>query len=167
METKGFGPQRGTLASDAVNDEEAASGSDARLLITASAPLLVEALARRIHAAGVRAALPFVQTSACDFPIDRQILRATCSSLLDTAAGGSLLISDVEEMPRIVQEMLIELLGDLELARTPFPLVRLISGTTVSLLDQIAAGTFSDRLFYRLNTVHLVAENGNGASVPA
>src|SRR4029078_7961200 len=33
--------------------------------------------------------------------------------------------------------------------------VRLISGTTVSLLDRIAAGTFSEQLFYRLNIIHL------------
>jgi transcriptional regulator with GAF, ATPase, and Fis domain len=166
MDTKGIAQRRGTLALDGVKDEEAAARSDAKLLITASAPLLVEALARRIHAAGVRAALPFVPTRACDFPIDRPILAATCCRLLDTAAGGSLFINDVEEMPRSVQDMVTELLADLELARAPFPHVRLISGTTVSLLDRIEAGTFSDRLFYRLNTIHLLAKNGNGASQP-
>jgi transcriptional regulator of acetoin/glycerol metabolism len=35
--------------------------------------------------------------------------------------------------------------------------VRLISGTTTSLLDRVAAGTFSERLFYRLNIIHLLA----------
>jgi len=35
--------------------------------------------------------------------------------------------------------------------------VRLISGTTVSLLDRFAAGTFSEQLFYRLNIIHLMA----------
>ena len=113
MDAEGVARRRGTLALDGVEDEAVAAGSDAKLLITASAPLLVEALARRIHGAGVRAALPFVQTWVCEFPIDRQILGATCSSLLDTAAGGSVLISDVEEMPRIVQDMLIELLQTL------------------------------------------------------
>jgi Sigma-54 interaction domain len=161
MDTEGMSQRRGTLALDSVEDEDVAARSDAKLLITASAPLLVEALARRIHAAGVRAALPFVQTWACDFPIDRQMLGATCSSLLDTATGGSVLISDVEEMPRIVQDTLMELLADLELARAPLPLVRLIAGTTVSLLDRVEAGTFSDRLFYRLNTIHVLAESGN------
>ena len=162
MDTKGISQRLGTLALGSVKDEETAARSDAKLLITASASVIVEALARRIHAGGVRAALPFVQTPAGDFPIDRQILGNTCSSLLDTAAGGSVLISDVEEMPRIVQDMLIELLADLELARAPFPLVRLIAGTTVSLLDRVEAGTFSDRLFYRLNTIHVLSESGNG-----
>jgi DNA-binding NtrC family response regulator len=166
MDIEGIAQRRGTLALDGVEDEEAAARSDAKLLITASAPLIVEALARRIHAAGARAALPFIQTWACDFPIDRQVLETTCSSLLDSAAGGSMLMSDVEQMPRIVQDVLIDLLADLELARMPLPLVRLISGTTVSLLDRVEAGTFSDRLFYRLNTIHLLAEFSNGASEP-
>jgi DNA-binding NtrC family response regulator len=165
MDTKGIAQH--TAALNGVNDEDAAAASDAKLLITAPGPVLVEALARRVHAAGGRAALPFVQTRGCDFPIDRQLLGATCSQLLETAAGGSLLISNVEEMPRIVQDMLIELLSDLERARTPLPSVRLISGTTVSLLDRTVAGTFSDRLFYRLNTIHLVTDNGSGATQPA
>jgi hypothetical protein len=38
-------------------------------------------------------------------------------------------------------------------------------GTTVSLLDQVAAGTFSERLFYRLNIIHLMAEDGSPEAV--
>jgi hypothetical protein len=57
-----------------------------------------------------------------------------------------MLISDVEEMPPIVQDVLLELLAGLEFARRPSDAVRLISGPTVSLLDRVTAGTFSDRL---------------------
>jgi DNA-binding NtrC family response regulator len=39
--------------------------------------------------------------------------------------------------------------------------VRLIFGTTVSLLDRVTAGTFSDRLFYRLNVIHLTARDAD------
>jgi DNA-binding NtrC family response regulator len=162
MDMTGNAQPRGTLALSGVGDEAAATRSDAKLLITASASVLVEALARRIHASGVRAALPFVHTWACDFPVDRQNLEAACSHLLDAAAGGSMLISEVEQMPRGVQAMLMELLADLERARTPLPLVRLISGTTVSLLDRVEAGLFSDRLFYRLNTIHLLVPRIEG-----
>ena len=35
--------------------------------------------------------------------------------------------------------------------------VRVIAGTAVSVLERIAAGAFSERLFYRLNTIHLMA----------
>jgi DNA-binding NtrC family response regulator len=60
-------------------------------------------------------------------------------------------------MPAIVQDALIDMLAGLQSARRPSAAVRLISGTTVSLLERVAAGTFSDQLFYRLNTIHLMA----------
>ncbi len=71
-----------------------------------------------------------------------------------------MLIDAVEEMPPAVQDALIELLAGLEFTRRPSAAVRLISGTTVSLLDRIAAGTFSEQLFYRLNIIHLMASDG-------
>ena len=151
----------------AVDDEDAASRTAARLLITAPTQRDVETLARRIHAAGLRAELPFIHTWACDLPIDAEALREQCSSFLDAAAGGSMLIGDVEEMPPIVQDGLLELLAGLELVRRPSAAVRLISGTTVSLLDRVTAGTFSDRLFYRLNIIHLMAgDHPNGRPMP-
>jgi DNA-binding NtrC family response regulator len=151
----------------AVEDEDAASRSGARLLITASTQQGVETLARRIHGTGLRAELPFIHTWACDLPIGAEALREHCSGFLDAAAGGSMLISDVEEMPPIVQDVLLELLAGLEFARRPSAAVRLISGTTVSLLDRVTAGTFSDRLFYRLNVIHLMQGGGpNGRPTP-
>ena len=68
-----------------------------------------------------------------------------------------MLISNVEEMPLAAQETLSELLADVGSTRRPPGPVRLIVGTTVSLLDRVVAGTFSARLFYRLNVIHLAA----------
>jgi DNA-binding NtrC family response regulator len=51
----------------AVQDEDAAGRSSARLLITASTPRGVETIARRIHGIGPRAQFPFVLTRAGDF----------------------------------------------------------------------------------------------------
>ena len=151
----------------AVEDEVAASRSAARLLITAQTQRGVESLARRIHGAGRRAELPFVHAWACDLPIGAEPLREHCAGFLDAAAGGSMLISDVEEMPPMVQDVLLELLAGLEFARRPSDAVRLISGTTVSLLDRVTAGTFSDRLFYRLNVIHLMqGDRPNGRPTP-
>ena len=62
-----------------------------------------------------------------------------------------------------MQEALIDLLAGLESARRPSAAVRLISGTTVALLDRVAGGTFSERLFYRLNIIHLTVGNGSEA----
>jgi DNA-binding NtrC family response regulator len=138
-----------------VEDEEMASRSPVRLLISAQTQGGVEALARRIHGAGLRAGFPFVHVWACDLPIEPAPLREQCADSLDAAAGGSMLIRDVEQMPPIVQRALLDLLAALEFARPSSAAVRLISGTTVSLLDRVTAGTFSDRLFYRLNIIHL------------
>lgn len=150
----------------ALEDISAASRSSAKLLITASTQQTVEALARRIHETGPRAQFPFVMTSAGELPIGAPAIRADCVSLLDAAAGGTVLIHGVEEMPASVQEVFIDVLAGLESARPPSTAVRLMSGTTVSLLDRIAAGTFSEQLFYRLNVIHLMVPDGARSTSP-
>lgn len=100
----------------------------------------VETIARRIHAAGARADLPFVIVCAADFPTDSARLRARCAILLDDAAGGSLFMSDVETMPAFVQHRLIAVLDTLERARAPEVRARLVAGTTVSLFGRMEAG---------------------------
>jgi len=87
----------------AVEDEDMANQSPARLLITAPTQQGVENLARRIHGAGRRARFPFVQTSAVELPVGPERLKEYCARLLDSAAGGSLLVSAVEEMPAHAQ----------------------------------------------------------------
>lgn len=144
----------------AVEDEDLASRSAARLLISAPTQQGVETLARRVHETGPRAQFPFLHTWAGDLPVQPKVLKEYCTSVLGAAAGGSVLISAVEEMPPAVQDALIELLAELEFARSPSAEIRLISGTTESLLDRVAAGTFSERLFYRLNIIHLMVGDG-------
>ena len=143
----------------AVEDEGVASRSAARLLITSPTREGCQRLARRVHLAGARAKSPFVQAAACDFSIDAETLAKQCGRLLDAAAGGSLLITDVEEMPTVVQHVLIDIVATLEQSRSPSAAVRYIAGTTASLLDRVTAGTFSGRLFYRLNVIHLTVGN--------
>jgi DNA-binding NtrC family response regulator len=87
------------------------------------------------------------------------MLRQTCWNLVQVANGGSLLFTCIEDMPGGVQEQLIELLGDLQRSMPASRSARLMAGTTVSLYDRIADGTFSTRLFYRLNVIHLVLDD--------
>ena len=148
------------LNSLAIEDEHAASRSAARLLITASTQRTVETIARRIHDSGPRAPFPFLMISAGELPVGAQALSDGWDNFFEAAAGGSVLMSAVEEMPAAVQEAWLDLLDGHESARRPSAAIRLISGTTVSLLDRVAAGTFSERLFYRLNIIHLVANAG-------
>jgi DNA-binding NtrC family response regulator len=138
-------------------DADVTSRSLARLLITAPTQQGVETLAHRVHETGLRAQFPFVHTWARDLPVEPERLKEYCMNVLAAAAGGSVLVSAVEEMPPAVQDALSDLLAALEFTRSPSAKVRLISGTTVSLLDRVAAGTFSGRLFYRLNILHLMA----------
>jgi DNA-binding NtrC family response regulator len=147
-----------------VDDEDVVSRSPARLLITAPTQQSVENLARRIHRAGRRAQLPFVQTLAVELPVGPE-LKEYCGRLLDSAAGGSLLVSAVEDMPATVQDALIDLLAGLSPAGIPSDATRLISGTTVSLRDRVAAGTFSEQLFYRLNVIHVMVGTRSVAAV--
>ena len=161
MHNPGTVERRDALALLAVADEEVASQSPARLLITASTQQEVETLARRVHGTGPRAQFPFVQTWAGELPAGPELLKEYCARFLDAAAGGSVLVSAVEEMPAAVQDALIDLLGGLESTRRPAAAARLISGTTVPLLDRVTAGTFSERLFYRLNMIHLIVGNGS------
>lgn len=145
------------LESDAAEDEEAAARcAGTTVLITAAVAPDVEAVARRIHAASVRARFPFVYTSAAALPTDAAMFSGACARLLSAASGGSLLLTNVEDMPALVQELLLERLAGLQAARDPLAAVRVIAGTTANLQDRIADGMFSERLFYRLNIIHVV-----------
>jgi DNA-binding NtrC family response regulator len=145
------------VALHVLDDEDLASHSPARVLITASTQQGVEMLARRVHAGGPRSQSPFVHVCGGGLSVEPEVVKEYFTRVLTTAAGGSILISAVEEMAPAVQDALMELLAGFEFAPTPSATVRLISGTTVSLLDRVNAGTFSDRLFYRLNVIHLMS----------
>jgi DNA-binding NtrC family response regulator len=141
-----------------MNDEALAAGcATTTVLVTARCGAAVEHLARGIHAASARAASPFAIVAAATLPIDAGMLKKTCAQLLDTARGGSLLLADVEHVPATVQDRLIETFDGLQAARDPGCRVRLIAGTTTVLHERISQGIFSERLFYRLNVIHVVA----------
>jgi DNA-binding NtrC family response regulator len=142
-----------------VEHEYVAARCAATTLITASTATDVERLARRIHAASPRSALSFVQASAAALPVEPRAFLETCAALIDAAAGGTLLLTGVEEMPAFAQDRFIETLAQLRDARNPSVAVRLIAGTTVSLRERVADGAFSERLFYRLNVIHVSVKN--------
>jgi DNA-binding NtrC family response regulator len=147
----------------AVEDEALAARCAATtILITADCAAAVERLARRIHAASACAASPFVHVAAAALPIDAAGLTEMCADLLHTARSGSLLLTDVEHMPAIVQNGLIETVSFLQAAREPTCRVRLMAGTTTILHERVGDGTFCQRLFYQLNVIHVVAKNGAG-----
>ena len=141
-----------------IDDEGLVARCSLPFLITASSKRTVETIARRVHAASSRAVFPFVEQPAGALPSQPEALGGVWSTLMLAARGGSLLLFDIEETPPIVQGRLVEVLGDMH-AFGEAAAVRVIAGTTVSLSDRIACGTFSESLFYRLNLVHLVANS--------
>ena len=130
-------------------DEILAVGHRVPLLITATTFDALYGIALRIHRAQVGRA-PFVHCGATR----ADILLASSAGWLRRAAGGSLLMSEVEALQPDAQSVL---LGVLDLARRQN--VRMISGTTGPLFERVVAGTFSEILFYRLNVIHLVVSD--------
>ena len=145
-----------------VRDEDIAAQSSAPLLIT-GARGDARALARRIHDASFRRAAPCLQVWARDFPAGGPALEAACARLLDAASGGTMLIADIEEMEPGVQHVFFDLLAKVQEARLSLA-ARLATTTTMWLHDRVLAERFSERLFYRLNMIHLVVPNGDPGS---
>jgi DNA-binding NtrC family response regulator len=146
-----------------VEDETIAGGTEVPILITASTRRDIERIARRIHLAGTRAAAPFVPAQVSALAGRATTLHDRCADLFDSAAGGTVLLTMAEDMSRALQDTLTGLFH--RRRRTEAPVAaRLITGTTVSLIDRVRAGTFSDRLFYQLNLIHLVATHGTRAA---
>lgn len=141
-----------------IDDVALAARCATTVLISAECVATVERLARRIHAASDRAELPFVLVAAASLPIDAAILTETCADLLTAARCGSLLLTDIEQAPRVAQLRLIETFARLQAVLEPHCRVRLMAGTTAFLYERVSNGTFSERLFYQLNSIHLVSK---------
>lgn len=145
-----------------VTDEDLAAHSAATLLITASTPHEAEAVARRVHQAGGRRGGPFVIVQSATLPADPRALDHRFAALLAAARGGTLLLSAVDEMPSTVQIGLLTLLDRTQHPRRSLD-VRFVAATTTRLHDRVTSGSFSESLFYRLNSIHLVATAHSGS----
>jgi DNA-binding NtrC family response regulator len=96
----------------------------------------------------------------CD-AMDAALLGA---ALHDRARGapngrGILLVREVHALEPSSQQLLSELLEVRHRPGTP----RLVSSSSVSLFDRVRLGLFDERLFYKLNTIHINVQAG-GAS---
>jgi DNA-binding NtrC family response regulator len=157
-------PEPARIGQGRFDEERFAALSVARVLITAARRDDVEAIARRIHGSGTRALYPFVQTRARDLPRSRAALRDACRRFCEAAAGGSVLLTDVEETAEKAQLLLLDVLDDVDRWWHEGVRPRLMSGTTVPLLQRVAEGRFSADFFYRLNIIHVVADGRHEAS---
>ena len=130
--------------------------------------------AKEIHARSRHARGPFVRINCAALPetlLESELFGyergaftgATVQKpgLFETAAGGSVLLDEVGEMPLVTQAKLLTVLETREVTRLgsvrarPVD-IRFIAATNADLFARAQAGTFRADLYYRLNGISIV-----------
>jgi DNA-binding NtrC family response regulator len=133
-----------------------------------------EIIARMLHERSNRARSPLVVINCAGVPdslLESELFGHVRGSftdaytdkrgLLESAHGGTAFLDEVGEMSPRMQAMLLRFLETGEIQRVgsdrrqPILDVRVVTATHRRLIDQVAAGTFREDLYYRLNVVHI------------
>ena len=149
------------------------TGSEVPVLVIGESGTGKELIARAIHANGARARRAFVTENCASVP--ETLLESTLfghvrgaftgasstrAGLFDVADGGTLFLDEIGEMSLAMQAKLLRVLQDGEVRavggeRSRRVDVRVIGATHRDLEAMVAAGTFREDLFYRLNVITL------------
>ncbi|RTL89868.1 sigma-54-dependent Fis family transcriptional regulator [Ancylobacter aquaticus] len=140
------------------------------LLITGETGSGKEYLAKAIHAAGARAARPFVPVNCAALPeslVEGELFGYEAGAFTGAAArgkkglvleadGGTLFLDEIGDMPLPLQTRLLRVLAEHEvtpLGRSkPVPVnIRVIAATHRDLVDEIRAGRFREDLYFRIS----------------
>ena len=181
----------------------AVAAGDHTVLIQGPSGTGKELVARAIHEQSRRSQAPFTAINCTAIP--ETLLESELfgyrkgaftgadrdhSGYFERARGGTLFIDDMDDMPLSMQVKLLRVIQEREIqpvgGHQAIPIdIRLVAASKAELKERVAAGTFREDLFYRLNVIplrlpllrerredipelirHFVAKHGGGAPPP-
>jgi DNA-binding NtrC family response regulator len=147
--------------------------SEATLLLEGETGTGKGLLALALHEAGPRASRPFVVIDCASIPatlVESELFghlrgsftgaHADRPGAFEAAAGGTVFLDEIGELPLAMQPKLLRALEDRKVKRIggqlPIDLdVRVVAATNRDLRSEVNRGSFRADLFYRLHVVHL------------